>query len=142
MARGERKAIRDTIGQIILDVVPDWKVYTTRSKDARNDKYYIEVYMANGDQEGQGIATITEARLVVGINKKGIQTDDELDAVGDIIEEALEITNATPALSNDTLQGLVSGLSFAGFEYPPDENSATSTLNLLYAIIFNPRTTE
>jgi hypothetical protein len=63
---------------------------------------------------------------VVGINKK-LATDDELDEIGDTIAAAIE--------ENMTLDDLVAGLVYTGFQYGED-GTGFDQLFLKYTVIY------
>lgn len=120
-----RKLIRDQI-KTQLATQYAGKIFTGRSFDARSNTEFVNVFLASGDIDGEGMATTEQSLCVIGIHKQ-LGTDDELDALG----EQLEV-----GLAQDlSLNGLVSGLTYAGYAYGDGENGLSQLFlkfNLTY----------
>lgn len=121
-----RKTIRDKVkAQLATAYAGD--IFTGRKIDARDSTEFLNVFLADGESYGEGIEEKTESSLVVGIHKK-TATDDELDVIGDLLEAAIG--------ENLTLDGLISGLVYTGFEYGEDESSGFDQLYIKYTAIY------
>lgn len=122
----DRKTIRDQV-KAQLATTYSGDIFTGRKIDARDATEFLNVFLANGDSYGEGIEEKTESSLVIGIHKQAA-TDDELDIIGDSLEAAIG--------ENLTLNGLISGLVYTGFEYNEDESSGFDQLYLKYTVIY------
>jgi hypothetical protein len=121
----DRKQIRDQLKAQIASAYPG-EIFTTRRIDASESDEFISVFISDGEAFGEGLEIQTAAAVVVGINKK-LATDDELDSIGTTVGDAIE--------QNITLDDLVAGLVYAGFEYGED-GSGFDQLFLKYTVIY------
>jgi hypothetical protein len=80
-----------------------------------------------GTVETEGISSQEITTLEIGIHKSGVPTDDDLDAIGNRVEQAL--------LVDPTLGGKAHGILYTGFEYLIDEADQFSVLELRYQIV-------
>ena len=124
---GERKSIRDSVKEI-LQTVYAGKIYTSRKIDVRDDLEYVNVFFESGDTEYEGLRSSTSCELVVSYNNSNQFTDDELDAVADMLNQAL--------VDNDVAPGVIRGMLPAGFAYESDQESAFTGINLLYTVYY------
>lgn len=121
-----RKQIRDAIQAQIQDVAPSIQVFTKRFVDGTGFNDFITVYLSSGEVEWNGINAHTSAILSIGIYGNLNSGDDQLDAIGDVIQAELE--------KDCHLGGLIQGMTFSGFEYPMDDEPHFNQLILNYSL--------
>lgn len=123
----ERKIIRDAIvAAIKADFVAP--IYCSRAVDGREDDNFVNVYFDSGDIEFDGLLTKTRATIVVSYHDRNAQSDDDIDASADFLNNIL----ATADIAPDVIQGMVP----AGFEYADERESSFSGIYLRYTIIY------
>lgn len=124
---GERKAIRDAV-KAIFQTVYSGPLYTSRTIDVRDDDEYVNVFFEAGATEYEGINSSTSGELVVSYNTKEQVTDDDLDLVADMLNQALA--------DNDIAPNVIRGMLPAGFAYESEQESAFTGINLLYTVYY------
>lgn len=121
-----RKNIRDGI-KTAIELFYSGPVYITRRIDAREIDEYINVFLSSGSAVTDiGVYRQVNARLVITIAKKGA-TDDDLDTIGDLIDEMIDTINYTSL-------GAI-GAYFTEFSYADDDDEFEK-LHLTYDIIY------
>jgi hypothetical protein len=121
----DRKQIRDQL-KTLISVVYAGEILIARRIDASELDEFVNIYISEGETQSEGIEKQSIAVMVVGINKK-LATDDELDEIGDTIAAAIE--------ENMTLDDLVAGLVYTGFQYGED-GTGFDQLFLKYTVIY------
>lgn len=121
----DRKQIRDQLKTLISGVYTG-EILIARRIDASELDEFVNIYISEGETQSEGIEKQSIAAMVVGINKK-LATDDELDEIGDTIAAAIE--------ENMTLDDLVAGLVYTGFQYGED-GTGFDQLFLKYTVIY------
>lgn len=121
----DRKQIRDQLKTLISGVYTG-EILIARRIDASELDEFVNIYISEGETQSEGIEKQSIAAMVVGINKK-LATDDELDEIGDTIAQAIE--------ENITLDDLVAGLVYTGFQYGED-GTGFDQLFLKYTVIY------
>jgi hypothetical protein len=121
----DRKQIRDQLKTLISGVYAG-EILIARRIDASELDEFVNIYISEGETQSEGIEKQSIAAMVVGINKK-LATDDELDEIGDTIAAAIE--------ENMTLDDLVAGLVYTGFQYGED-GTGFDQLFLKYTVIY------
>lgn len=118
MVGSTRKLIREHVCQLVSDVFTQGDVYATRVVDARDGAAYANVFFNDGQSVYEGIQLIHISELVVGVHLPwSDNVDDDLDDCADMIAELFEND------PNITLDNVVAGFTYAGFEYgEPDES--------------------
>ncbi len=124
---GERKAIRDSV-KAILQTVYSGPIYTSRTIDVRDDAEYVNVFFESGSTEYEGLRSSTGGELVVSYNTSKQVTDDDLDVVADMLNQALA--------ENDVAPGVIRGMLPAGFAYESEQESGFTGINLLYTVYY------
>ena len=118
MVGSTRKLIREHVATLVDDVFNAGATYATRVVDATDGEPYANVFFSDGQSEYEGLVLINFAELVVGIHLPWAENcDDNLDDYADAISGIFE---------NDpdiTLDNIVSGFTFAGFEYGDEDQS-------------------
>ncbi|WP_020408925.1 hypothetical protein [Hahella ganghwensis] len=99
-----RQAVKDTVA-----LSYSGNTYTSRRSDTRNDKEFVQVFVAQGDVEPvMGLTFSTEALLYVSYYKQ-LADDSDLDTVADQIR--------TSILTDSTLRSVLGAIAYAGYEY-------------------------
>ena len=122
-----RKELRDSIKSII-ETVYSGTVNTGRRLNYTGDtppSEFVAVVIPEGNNEDEGVFSVTQSRAVITIYKAGA-TDDELDAIADPISDALRANRPTGA----------SGLVKTSFSYGDDEDKQYEKLHLIYSLIY------
>lgn len=118
MPIGVRKLIRGQVASQVGTVFSVGEVYPTRVTDARDGAPYANVFFADGIAEYDGLQLVNQAELVVGIHLPWADnTDDDLDVFADLITEVFDPD------SNITLDNIIEGILYAGFEYGEEDDS-------------------
>lgn len=130
-----RKHIRDAVKASLQKSPFNGSIITSRRADVREGtKEYVKVYLNDGEiVQDDGLSEFTNAELVIEYNKIGAPTDDELDVVGDALNVALFANIHTELLG---LGVSITGLTPTGWSYPDDQETAFSTLEQTYAVIY------
>ena len=122
---GERRAIREGIKAAIeADLVME--VIASRVYDTRGKSNFVSIFFDSGDDEYEGIQVTTTAQIIVGYFVKDLVDDNELDAVADLIYEAIENTDIAP----DVVQGIIP----TGFAYVPESETSFSGIVLRFNV--------
>jgi hypothetical protein len=122
-----RKDIRDDVKARIATQYTG-QIYTTRRVDARELDEFVTVFLGEGEYASAGFEITHKAELGIGIFKTGNASDDELDAIADLVDTALE--------EDFALDDGVFLLAPTGFEYPDDSENQFSSLILKYKITY------
>jgi len=113
-----RKLIREHVATLVGDVFTAGNTHCTRAVDATDGLPYANVFFSDGQSEYDGLVLINFAELVVGIHLPWKDnTDDNLDDFADAISSIFE---SDPNIS---LDNIVSGFTYAGFEYGDEDES-------------------
>ena len=123
----ERKTIRDSV-KAILQTVYSGEIYTSRTIDVTEETEYVNVFFESGSTEYEGLLSTTSGELVISYNTKSQVTDDDLDEVADMLNQALA--------DNDVAPGVIRGMLPAGFAYESEQESAFTGINLLYTVYY------
>lgn len=124
----KRKQIRQAVRDLVAKALPTMPIFTQRFVDAQGTAELVTVYLSQGDTQPalNQATTVTLATLSVCIYGNLHGSDDELDDYGDLIQQQLD--------EHKTLNGLVHGLVFTGFEYPMDDEPMFSQLILNFSV--------
>lgn len=134
---GERKAIRDAV-KLALESVYFGTIYTSRRVDTRDHNEFVRIYLQSGEMEYNGLDNPTSADLVVAFHKKPDAdtsygpavdpqvTDDELDAVADLLFDEMGEADIAP--------NLIRGITPVGFEYGEEQEQEFESIALLFNV--------
>ncbi|SEQ49194.1 Phage minor tail protein U [Amphritea atlantica] len=122
MNAGQRKAIRDHVKNLI-GVVPGAEVFTFKKAKLENDTPAICVYLEEGDADLPGMNGVLAIRVM---HPDENDVDDKLDALGDIVQQAIE----SAAQPNEAYQYTVE----VGFEYDRDGTESWTGLDIRYLV--------
>lgn len=123
-----RKQVRDQV-KLQIQAVYTGEVKSGRVVHTAGLDEFVDVFFEEGEHEQDGLQTYVQALFSIGIHKTGIVTDDELDAIGDLCEQGL--------FSDLSLNGLVHGITEAGFDYSRRGDSVYDALYLRYFITYD-----
>ncbi len=118
MSGSTRRLIREHVCQQVQDVFAEGNVYATRVVDARDGKAYGNVFFADGQSGYEGLQLIHTAELVIGIHLPWADnSDNDLDDYADVVAELFQ---DDPSI---TLDNIVAGFIYTGFEYGEEDDS-------------------
>lgn len=124
-----RQAIRDQVkAQIATRYSGSINASRVRDRNAGNLDSFVEVVLIEGDTQEDNLQSVTIGRLSVGVYLRAPKTDAELDALGDLCNQAI--------LTDRSLGDRVYGVTPAGFRYEDVGESNYSTLYLFYNVIY------
>ncbi|WP_086932199.1 hypothetical protein [Agarilytica rhodophyticola] len=122
----QRIVIRRAIGELLSNHY-DEPVYLERMPDMSNDEAAITCFFDSGDLDYQGVFASSNAIFIIGFHRKDLDTDDDLDVWSSF---------ASNLLHENTLDGLVMGITEVGFEYGSDDAPEHSSLYLKFNISY------
>lgn len=122
----KRSEIRSAVAAQIATAY-NGKITSDRRFDSTNEKQFVLVSVPTGVVENDGVSQHEKTTLEVAIHLSGIATDDDLDALGEQVEQGL--------FSDPSLGGLAMGILYQGFEYLIDEADQFSVLELRYQVL-------
>tara|TARA_R110000868_G_scaffold111743_2_gene301430 strand:+ start:207 stop:602 length:396 start_codon:yes stop_codon:yes gene_type:complete len=126
-----RRLIREHVCQQVQDVFTEGEVYATRMVDARDQQPYANIFFTDGNSDYDGLQLIHFAQLTIGIHLPWQDnTDNELDDYADVIAELFE---NDPTI---TLDDIVAGFNYAGFEYGEEDDSGFIHIYSKYSVQF------
>lgn len=129
MPANVRKQIRRQVAVAVESVFPLGAVYPTRVVDARDAVAYANVFFSDGGAGYDGLALITQADLAVGVHLPWkTNTDDDLDNYADLI---IELFKSDPRI---TLDNVVAGIIYTGFEYGDEDESPYIRLFVKFSV--------
>jgi len=122
----ERKLIRDAV-KAALESEFSFSIFSTRDVDGCELNEFINVFLLEGGVEYQGLQSSTQSEIFISYRTEDLLDDDQLDEVGDRIEEIISVSNF-----GDVLQGII----YAGFEYLNERERGFTGLTLRYSIVY------
>jgi hypothetical protein len=119
----ERELIRKTLAAIVQSKLPEGaKVYPSRSVDLTDGPVVaVKIYLPFGEPDSSDSLLPPEVHeLRLAYMRKGLVSDGKLDVNADPLRDLV--------LANPTLNGLLSGIEYAGYSYPVDREQDYSVI--------------
>ena len=120
-----RAALKASIEEFGLPVFAQRKI---NEEDVESDRF-VALTLSRSDDDSEGVGESWVITMVLGVYISNPATDDELE---DFAADVLEKINTSAAVN-----ALVSGVLFAGHEYPEEQGDAFASLDVQYTIIID-----
>ncbi|MGO2354063.1 MAG: hypothetical protein ACTH58_04945 [Marinomonas foliarum] len=120
-----RAALKASIEELGLPVFAQRKI---NEEDVESDRF-VALTLSRSDDDSEGVGESWVITMVLGVYISNPATDDDLE---DFAADVLEKINTSASVN-----ALVSGVLFAGHEYPEEQGDAFASLDVQYTIIID-----
>jgi hypothetical protein len=120
-----RAALKAAIEEMNVPVFAQRKI---NEEDVESDRF-VALTLSRSDEESAGVGESWAIAMVLGVYILNPATDDELETFA---ADVLAKINTSGAVNT-----LVSGVLFAGHEYPEEQGDAFASLDVQYTIIID-----
>lgn len=118
-----RAALKSAIEELGVPVFAQRKI---NEEDVESDRF-VALTLSRSDEDSEGLGEAWSIAMVLGVYILNPATDDELEEFANQVNEKIHASAA--------LGALISGVLFAGHEYPEEQGDAFASLDVQYTII-------